>query len=213
MKKKKLKNGMQRKYSVIVFDLGNVLIPFDYDILINKLDTIKLGLGKHFVDTYFANYNIHRDFEKGKMSEEDFISRMLKILGNRINGDTFCRYFSDIFTENKSVTALLPELRKNYKLILLSNTNSIHEKYGWKNYGFLLNFDALVLSHKVGFVKPEESIYREVEKVSGFNSNQHIFIDDIKEYVLAAEKKGWDGIVFEDPSSLITEFRARNILQ
>ncbi|MGD8305498.1 MAG: HAD family phosphatase, partial [Ignavibacteria bacterium] len=154
---------MRRKYSVIVFDLGNVLIPFDYDILINKLDKIKPGLGKHFVDTYYANYHIHRDFEKGKMSEEDFISRMLETLGNRIDGDTFCRYFSDIFTENKSVTALLPELRKNYKLILLSNTNSIHERYGWKDYRFLLNFDALVLSHKVGFVKPEESIYREVE--------------------------------------------------
>ena len=72
----------KRKYSVIVFDLGNVLIPFDYNLLINKLDAVKTGLGKHFVDTYFANYDFHRDFERGNISEEKFIERMNSNLGD-----------------------------------------------------------------------------------------------------------------------------------
>jgi putative hydrolase of the HAD superfamily len=203
---------MNRKYSVIVFDLGNVLIPFDYNTLIKKLDLVKPGLGKHFIDTYFNNYNVHRAFESGKMTESEFISKMLQILENKIDGVTFCNYFSDIFTENSEVTALLPELKKKFKLVLLSNTNSIHEEYGWKNYNFLKYFDNLVLSHKAGSVKPEEAIYREVERLSGFPSNQHIFIDDIEDYVLAAKKIGWDGIQFKGHSSLIEEFRKRNII-
>ena len=110
----------KRKYSVIVFDLGNVLIPFDYNILIKKLDKIKEGLGKHFVDTYFSNYEFHRDYERGNISEDKFIQRMLEILDHTIDGETFCKYFSGIFREDKDVSALLPQLKKKYKLILLS---------------------------------------------------------------------------------------------
>jgi glucose-1-phosphatase len=202
----------KRKYSVIVFDLGNVLIPFDYNILIKKLDAVRTGLGKHFVDTYFANYNFHRDFESGKISEEKFIEKMLEILDHTIDGETFCKYFSSVFKENKDVAALLPALKKNYKLILLSNTNSIHEKYGWEHYDFLKYFDDLILSHKIGSVKPEEKIYHSVEKSSGLPAEEHIFIDDIEEYVNAAKSFGWDGIHFKGYDYLIDELKLREII-
>ena len=202
----------KRKYSVIVFDLGNVLIPFDYNILIKKLDAVKKGSGKHFFDTYFANYEFHRDFERGKISEEKFIERMLEILDHTIDEEKFCNYFSSIFKQNKEVTALLPALKKKYKLILLSNTNSIHEKYGWEHYGFLKYFDDLILSHKIGAVKPEEKIYRAVEKSSGSPAEEHIFIDDIEEYVNAAKSFGWDGVHFKDYDSLVKDLRLRSMI-
>ena len=203
----------KRKYSVIVFDLGNVLIPFDYNLLINKLDAVKTGLGKHFVDTYFANYDFHRDFERGNISEEKFIERMLEILDHTIDGETFCNYFSSIFKQNEEVAALLPKLKKNYKLILLSNTNSIHEKYGWEHYDFLENFDDLILSHKIGAVKPEEKIYRAVEISSGSPAEEHIFIDDIEEYVNAAKSFCWDGVHFKGYNFLVEELKLRDIIQ
>jgi len=202
----------KRKYSVIVFDLGNVLIPFDYNILIKKLDSLNTDLGKHFVDTYFANYEFHRDFERGKISDEKFIERMLEILDHSIDGETFCNYFSCIFKQNKEVADLLPALKKKYKLILLSNTNSIHEKYGWERYDFLKYFDDLILSHKIGAVKPEEKIYRAVEISSGSPSEQHIFIDDIEEYVNAAKNLGWDGIHFNGYNFLVKELKLRDII-
>jgi epoxide hydrolase-like predicted phosphatase len=201
-----------RKYSVIVFDLGNVLLPFDYEILIKRLDKIKPGLGKYFVDTYFSNYDFHRAYESGKISEEKFIERMLEILDHKIDAETFCKYFSEIFEENKEVTALLPALKKKYKLILLSNTNSIHEKYGWNNCEFLKQFDSLVVSHKAGAVKPEEKIYHAVEIASGLPPEEHIFIDDIEEYVNAAKELGWDGIRFKDNNSLFSDLKKRSII-
>lgn len=200
------------RISVIVFDLGNVLLPFDYNILIRNLNEHRPGLGEHFVKTYFNNYKTHRSFESGQMTEGEFLSKMLNVLDHIIDEETFCRYFSGIFSENNDLTSLLPDLHKNYKLILLSNTNSIHEKYGWKDYKFLNNFDTLVLSHKVGAVKPEEKIYREVEEVSGYPSSEHIFIDDIKDYVTAAKNIGWDGIHFVDYPGLKDEFKKRDIV-
>ncbi len=203
---------LKRKFSVIVFDLGNVLLPFDYNILITKLDKVESSLGERFVEAYFTDYEFHRNFERGNISEENFIERMLEILNHKIDGESFCNYYANIFEVNEDVAALLPKLKKNYTLILLSNTDPIHKKYGWEHYDFLQHFDELILSHEVGAVKPEEEIYRAVEKASGAPSEEHIFIDDIEKYVAAATNLGWYGIHFTNYSNLIHELNSRNII-
>jgi HAD superfamily hydrolase (TIGR01509 family) len=203
----------ERKFSAIVFDLGNVLIPFDYSKAIKKLNHVETGLGKRFYDFFKSNYNLHREFESGKISEKDFISRMLSITDHKIDETTFCKYYTDIFSLNEDVISLLPLLKKNYKLFLLSNTDSIHKKYGWEKYKFLNYFDKLILSFEVGAVKPDEKIYQEVEKASGFPSNEHFFIDDILEYVDAAKSLGWDAVHFVDYSTLVKDLKERNILK
>ena len=203
---------INNKYSAIVFDLGQVLVRFDYKNFVEKVNKHKNGIGEQFMELYKNNYSFHRDFEKGTISEKKFVSQMLNYLDHTIDEETFCRYWSDIFSLNDDVIEILPELKKNYKLYLLSNTNSIHKKYGYQNYEFLKLFNKLFLSHEVGFVKPEIEIYQSVEKESGFPSNEHIFIDDILEYVDAAKKLGWDGIQFLGYDDLIKNLRQRKIL-
>jgi putative hydrolase of the HAD superfamily len=203
---------LNRNFSVIVFDLGNVLLPFDYNILITKLDKIESGLGERFVEAYFTDYEFHRNFERGKMDEGQFIAKMLEILKHKIDSATFCKYYANIFEVNEDVAALLPGLKKNYKLMLLSNTDPIHKKYGWEHYDFLEHFGEIILSYDVGAVKPEEEIYRAVEKASGVPSEEHIFIDDIEKYVDEAKNLGWDGIHFTDYSNLVEELSSRNII-
>ena len=201
-----------RKYSAIVFDLGKVLIPFDYAPAINKLNQIENGLGNRFSDFYKSNYHFHRNFERGKISESEFVAKMLEIIDHKIDAETFKEYYADIFSLNEDVVSILPILKKDYKLFLLSNTDSIHQKYGWQKYEFLNYFDKLILSHEVGSVKPEEKIYREVEKASGFPSEEHFYIDDIQEYVDAAINLGWDAVQFVDFQKLEHDLRGRNII-
>jgi putative hydrolase of the HAD superfamily len=208
-----LADDVKRKYSAIVFDLGNVLIHFDYNILIEKISRIEPALANKFVEYYRSNYSIHRNFERGFVSEEKFINKMLEVINNRIDANTFCKYYADIFRVNKKVSSLLPILKNNCKLFLLSNTDSIHQKYGWQKYDFLKHFDKLILSYETGAVKPEEKIYRAVEDASGYPSEEHIFIDDVEEYVNAAKKLGWDGIHFSNYNSLVEELKLRDILQ
>lgn len=203
---------IKRKYSAIVFDLGQVLVSFDYKYFVEKVNQHKAGIGEQFLELYKNNYDVHRDFEKGKISEKDFIASMLEHLEHTIDEETFCRYWSDIFSFNDNVIALLPELKKSYKLYLVSNTNSIHKKYGYQDYEFLRLFDKLILSHEIGFTKPEEEIYRAVEKVSGFPSEEYVFIDDILEYVNEAKNIGWDGIQFIGYDDLVKNLKIRGIL-
>ncbi len=200
------------KYKAIVFDLGNVLIPFDYSRLLNKLNEIDEGLGERFAKRYKENYHVHRGLEKSEISEEEFLKIMREWTEGKVGDEEFLVYYSDLFTEDKEVSSLLPLLEKDYLLVLLSNTNAIHKKYGWENYGFLKYFDKMILSHEVGAVKPEEKIYRAVEKFTKASPEEHLYIDDIEEYTEAAKKLGWDAITFVNAQQLKEELRKRNVL-
>ena len=71
----------------------------------------------------------------------------------------------------------------------------------------------MIISHEVGAVKPEEKIYREVERASGFPSEEHFYIDDIQEYVDAAKEIGWDAVQFINYQKLINDLKERNIIK
>lgn len=196
----------------IVFDLGNVLIPFDYSILIKRLNEISPDLGDNYYKKYKTNYHVHREYEKWNLSNEEFIKINLDWLENKVTEEEFCKLYADIFKLNTDTISLLPLLKKNYKLFLLSNTNYIHQKYGWEKYAFLKWFDKLILSYEVGAVKPEEKIYRIVEKYSNDKSEFHLFIDDIPEYVQQAQNIGWNAIQFINHKQLILDLQNLGVL-
>lgn len=201
-----------RKYSVVVFDLGNVLLPFNYDLMIGNLNKIEPGLGEKFYKFYNDNYYLHRDYEANRLTEEVFLERILGALDNKVDADTFCRIFSDIFTVNRDVAALLPVLKEKYTLVLLSNTNDIHRRYSWQQNKFIENFDKLILSYEVAAVKPEKEIYLAVEKYTCKPAAEHIFIDDVLEYANGAKALGWDAINFIGYENLVEELKKRGIL-
>jgi HAD superfamily hydrolase (TIGR01509 family) len=200
-----------KKYSVIVFDLGNVLLPFDYSVMIKRFDQVEKGLGQKFAAYYRDNYDIHRRFERGEYSVDEFTEIMLAVLDHKISKDDFYEMYSDIFTVNEELVASLPELKKNFRLVLLSNTNAIHQKYGWGRYHFLKHFDKLILSHEVGAVKPEEEIYKAVEVFTQKKAQEHFYVDDIMEYISAAKALGWEAVQFMGNKELFEEFDKQGI--
>jgi glucose-1-phosphatase len=201
-----------KKYSVIVFDLGNVLLPFNYEIMIRRFNKRKPGLGDKFKKLYAENYDIHQRFERGELFVEHFLTTMTDWLEGKVFGKEFCKIFSDVFTANQKLIDLLPALKQNYTLVLLSNTNIIHKKYGYGHYEFLKQFDKLFLSYEVGALKPEKKIYKAVEEYTGKPSGEHFFIDDVKEYVDGAKKCGWGAVQFIDNDQLLKVLTKKAIL-
>lgn len=201
-----------KKYSVIVFDLGNVLLPFDYNNVIRGFDRIEKGLGSKFAAYFKDNYEVHRKFERGEYSVDDFTEIMLTVLDHKVSKESFYEIYSNIFKVNEKLVAALPGLKKNFRLVLLSNTNAIHQKYGWGRYDFLKYFDKLILSHEVSSVKPETEIYKAVEAFTQKSPHEHFYVDDILEYVSAARALGWDGIQFVGNEELFQELGKRGII-
>lgn len=201
-----------KNYSAVVFDLGNVLIPFDYNPVIEKFNKLKPNLGNKFKQIYAENYYIHQQFERGELTLNNFVNIMLEWLEGSISSEEFIKLFSNIFTINQDVVTLLPKIKENHKLVLLSNTNEMHKEFGYGNYDFLNQFDKLILSHEVGAIKPEEKIYRAVEDFTQLPSEQHFFIDDILEYIEGAKNCGWGGTQFVGYDKLVENLIAERIL-
>lgn len=201
-----------RTYKTIVFDLGNVLIPFDHNIWIERFNSIEEGLGDKYYQNFTSQQNLLKTYESGKMSDDEFIAINLNWVDHKINENQFVDIYSNIFKLNTDVIELLPILKKKYNIVLLSNTSHIHKKFGWGDYPFLEYFDKLVLSYEVQAVKPDKLIYKAAEGFTQELPETHIFIDDIREYVNAAKQLGWDGIHFTGYDNLIEGFKSRNIL-
>lgn len=202
---------MKPTYSALVFDLGNVLLPFNYEIILSGLDRIEIGLGEKFKRFYRTNYELHRELECGNLSEGKFLEIVLGALDNKLSKEDFCELYSNIFTVNNELVRILPALKKNYKLVLMSNTNGIHQRYGWGKYEFLKVFDKLVLSHEAGAVKPEPEIYKAVEAYTLAQPEEHFYTDDIAEYIAGARLLGWDAVQFTGNGELFTEMDKRGI--
>lgn len=200
------------RYKVIVFDLGNVLIPFDHTLAAKRFEAIAPGMGERYMNFFRDHYNVHRAFERGDMSRDEFISFLSGVLNYKLEPELLCRIISEIFVVNQDVADLLPVLRENYRLVLLSNTNDIHHEFGWQHYPFLRNFEKLILSHEVNAVKPEEKIYKEVQAYTQEEPSSHIFIDDIAEYAEGARRQGWDAVQFTGYDNLVKELRSRGII-
>jgi putative hydrolase of the HAD superfamily len=201
-----------RKYPVIVSDLGNVILPFNYETAVNKLELIERGLGDKFLTYLKSNYDLHRQNERGDISSGEFIRIMVRALDYKVSEEEFCNIYSKIFVVNEPLVSLLAELHKKHTLILLSNTNKIHRDYGWGDFPFLQYFDKLILSYEVHAVKPETEIFKAVELYTQLPPEKHLFIDDIAEYVEAAKNLGWDAIRYIDFKQLGRELTKRNIL-
>src|SRR3989338_5470144 len=71
--------------------------------------------------------------------------------------------WNDIFfltKHNRFVYNLAQDLRKTYKLALLSNINILHFDYLKKNFSIFKPFHHIILSYEVGLRKPDPLIYK-----------------------------------------------------
>ncbi len=191
-----------RNIKAIVFDLGNVLIYFDWNLAIKNLEKIQAGLGKKTTQFLKSNQSLIHALECGHISQDDFLNEIKRNLDSSLSKEELAKIYSNIFWENLELTSILPLLRKSYKLYLLSNTNLIHRKYGWEQFHFLKYFDKLFLSYEIGHVKPEIEIYEYVINSIDYLPSEILYIDDIEEYVKRAESLGWHTIRYVNNEQL-----------
>ena len=82
------------------------------------------------------------------------------------------------------------------------------------DYVSYILFDVVIADqpNRSSFWQPEKEIYKVVEAYTQKPSSEHIFIDDIKEYVEGAKQCGWDAIQFVGYQNLVEELKKRKIL-
>ena len=182
---------------VFIFDLGKVLVDFDYSIAARKV-AARSHQPPEDLHTFLSCSSALIQYESGKLTRQGFYEAVRESIGFQASLEEFGGYFADIFTEMPGTIALQWELRENgYKTYIFSNTNDLAVEHVRRNFPFFKDFDGYILSYEVGGMKPQPEIYAAMEAMTGKRGADLIYIDDRPENIEAGKARGWRAILHE----------------
>jgi len=200
-----------KKIKSIIFDLGAVLLNISYQKTIEEFD--KLGIKNS--STFYSKKlqtNIFNLLETGEISESDFIKEIQKQCTEATNTQILYAWNAMLLDLPLRRVELLKQLKKDFNLYLLSNTNSIHitefeNKIGSKQYKeFYQLFDKVYYSHKIGHRKPNAKAFQLIIEENNLIAEEILFIDDSPQHIEGAKKLGIKTYHLLDDEDVITLF-------
>jgi FMN phosphatase YigB (HAD superfamily) len=199
-------------FPAIIFDLGKVLVDFDWSIASRKIAARCSRLPAN-LDTFPVTASLLWDYECGRLSRPEFCDAIRSATG--FGGDLaeFSGYFADIFTAMPGTIALHAELRqRGFPTYIFSNTNDLAIEHVRRNFPFFADFDGYIFSYEVKAMKPQPESYAAVEKMTGKRGADLVYLDDRPENIAAGAARGWRAILHESPEKSRAALAAAGIL-
>lgn len=197
-------------YKAIIFDLGKVLVHFDFKRAYRELEGL-CPYPASEIPKRLAPTGLVWRFETGLIEPRDFVEQFSRILDLPVDYDRFCRIWGNIFGEILVPESLLEGLAARYRLLLLSNTNAIHFEIIRQNYPLIHHFHDLILSYEVKAMKPRPEIFQAAVARAGCQPEECFFTDDMAQFVEGAQQVGIDAVQFRSAGQLEEELKSRGI--
>jgi len=195
----------------LLFDLGKVLIDFNFETGVQALHACCSISRDRFEQVLWDETWISR-YERGEISTSEFHTYLCETANLKMELPQFCRTWSSVFLPGLIVSEdLLRALKRNYPLILVSNTNEAHVEFIRAKYRVFDYFDHHILSYQVGSLKPEPEIFEHAIRRSGCAPEALFFTDDRAENVRAARQLGIHAHQFVSESKLIEALRQAGV--
>ena len=184
---------------VLIFDLGKVLVDFDYTIAARKI-AARSSKAPEDLHAFLGSSPLLVEYESGRLARQEFFNSVSHAVGFHGSLEEFSGYFADIFSELPPMIALHAELRRRgLKTFIFSNTNDLAVEHVRRSFPFFANFDGYIFSYEVGGMKPQPEIYAAMEAMTGRRGADLIYIDDRLENIEAGAARGWRAILHETP--------------
>jgi glucose-1-phosphatase len=199
------------RFRAIIFDIGRVLIRVDISRAMDGLAT-GISLTPEDVWTAIQKDPHWLDWQEGRISPRDWHLNLTKRLGVSLTFEQFSEVWNRALDPNPIQSeSFLENLSKNYRLALLSNTDAIHMSNDEVRFPFFRLFPVRIYSFRVGVSKPNPVIYREALRACKVRAEEAVYIDDIAEYVEAAQRLGMTGIVFKSVEQFQSDLQGLGI--
>lgn len=196
--------------SIVVFDLGKVLLDFDYRISSGKIAARGAMTAAEVFDLLCKSPLPYR-LESGLMTTEEFYNEVRAATGFRGTLEEFTDTFADIFSEIHPMIELQAALRASgVPTYIFSNTNDIAIRHIRRRFPFFAHFDGYTLSYEHSAMKPDAALYEVVERQTGKKGGAILYLDDRQENVAAGADRGWRALLHETPEK--TRAAVENLL-
>lgn len=170
--------------STIIFDFGGVLINLDLPQCILNFKQ----LGVRNIDKHLSNFgqkDFFLAFEKGYIGTEEFRQEIRKFANLPLKDsqidEAWCSFLCDIPEKKLNI---LTELKKKFRLVMLSNTNPLHinvsaaSEFAKRGKTISDFFDATYYSYEMKMAKPDAEIFIKLLEDEQVEPNQCLFLDD-----------------------------------
>lgn len=193
----------------VIFDIGNVLLTFDYFIAERAL------VSHTGIETPPSVEDLHPhrlDHETGRSTREDFIRIVRNAFAHDGPEDHFMDLWTRIFQVNEPMVGWARSLHGKTPLYLLSNIGCIHHDHIFEEYEFFRSlFRDGIYSYKAGVMKPEARIFELAKSQFGVDPTRTLYIDDLDENVRGAESVGFVGHHYDPAKHHLFEQRVSTL--
>lgn len=176
----------------IILDMGNVLLEWNKDKILQSISDTKeeyLVLDK----TIFQS-GLWERLDLGTITREELVLKVVSMIGRTYqkkveeviwNGPSYI----DIYTE---VFPVLSELKKKgHRIFVLSNTSKVFYDLLEEQLSPIKELlDGFVLSCDIKAIKPDLAMFKEILDKYQLDPTNCVFLDDIEDNTMAAEKLG-----------------------
>jgi len=198
--------------TVVVFDLGNVLIRWDRSLLFGQLihDADEL---QFFLENVFS-LEANRDLDSG--TPLDVVTARIAAAHPEhaaVINELATRWRETLGGPIEESVAIMRELKERHvPLYALSNWGADTFAMIEDDFDFLTEFDALVISGREGVTKPDPKLFNIMCERHGFDPTDAVFIDDSPVNIEAAAELGFDALLFRSADELRQQLVDRSLL-
>ena len=177
-----------------IFDIGNVLLRFDFSIamgrLAQRMDPISAEVLASIEPIKIA-------YESGQLDRPNFLQRLGEVISYTGTEPEFVSAWEDIFSENTPMIEIVEALHGHYPLYLLSNTSDLHVNFIFRKFPVFGLFEDAVYSFRVKSMKPSTEIFEKAIQQFGVTPSETVFIDDLAPNVATARELGFHAIQYD----------------
>ncbi len=181
---------------VILFDLGGVIITFDWDVALDHW-VRHAHVDRTVLAQRFVHGEDYQRFERGEIIAEGYFAHLRDQLGIALDDATLIAGWNAIFGPPiDGIAQVLHTLKQSpFRVAGLSNTNVTHASVWPHRYGDLLAaLGRILTSHELGHRKPEAACYLAACDHLGVAPAQVLFFDDLAENVAGARAVGMQSV-------------------
>ncbi len=182
----------------ILFDFGGVIINLNLQASIDAFMDIR-GPNATISFDEWSKYGVEPTFERGELSPHAFCNCMRELLDNPVTDSRIHDAWNAMILDIPEYRIrAIEELKKRYRVFLLSNTSQIHYdlytqqftcRYGYERWEDL--FERAWFSHEMGIRKPDADIFYLLLDEGNIMAHETLFIDDSKANTDAAAALGF----------------------
>ena len=186
--------GQIKMPEAAIFDIGNVLVLFDYMKAANRL-VEKNGLDA--LPNPACIIAANHEFELGRITRGQFLAAVRPEFQDTGGEEEFVEIWENIFEENTRMTAFARRLSEKVPVFLISNIGEIHHRFLFAKYDVFSIFRDRIFSYEAGLMKPDPAVFQLAISRFGVNPAATAYIDDIEENCAAARAAGFIGLHYE----------------